>query len=199
MWGLGSTVFVFSTLSHLLSFVHHVRYLACAGSNGTFNIEPVIARISHVSLCAGHGWGPGGSGQGQTNPRPAERAGGTSRGPGPPADQEHICDQVCYRSLVHNYQASLWPCTHCAPVAPRISGVRTQWSPPSFHSPLTHASYSPHSYINQRNREWNIVESEKALVVSKTTLSGSLKIILINKTICNLFCILLEFIFQLLK
>lgn len=101
MWGLGSTVFVFSTLSHLLSFVHHVRYLACAGSNGTLNIEPVIARISHVSLCAGHGWGPGGSGQGQTNPRPAERAGGTSRGPGPPADQEHICDQVCYRSLVH--------------------------------------------------------------------------------------------------
>ncbi|KAB1277025.1 RNA polymerase-associated protein RTF1-like protein [Camelus dromedarius] len=31
-------------------------------------------------------------------------------------------------------------------------------------SPLTQPSYTPHSYINQRNREWNIVESEKALV-----------------------------------
>lgn len=63
----------------------------------------------------------------------------------------------------------------------RISLGQAQWFPPCSHRPLTHPSYSLHSYINQRNREWNIVESEKALVVSYTTLSGSLKTILVNK------------------
>lgn len=70
-------------------------------------------------------------------------------------------------SLVHSLSGELWPWMCYAPVAPHIWN-QAPWFPPSFHSPLTHPSSSPHSYINQRNREWNIVESEKALVVSET-------------------------------
>lgn len=38
---------------------------------------------------------------------------------------------------------------------------------PAFTARFSCPLSLPHSYINQRNREWNIVESEKALVVSK--------------------------------
>lgn len=155
---------------------------------------------SHASLCTGHGWGPGRSGQGQTNPRPAERARGASRGLGPPADQEHICYQVCFRACLDwapilgpQLSGEVWPWMCYAPVAPHIWS-QAPWFPPSFHSPLTHPSSLPHSYINQRNREWNIVESEKALVVSETAWSGSLSIVLINKTTCNIFCISPEYV-----
>lgn len=168
-----------------------MRCLAWAGSKGSLDTEPIIANNSHMSLCAGHGWGPGGSGQGQTDPRPAEWAGGASRGPGPSADQKHICYQVCYRACF-GWAPTLDPQTlpqlSAEPVALHMCCLRlAPGSELSGSLPPTTAHWLTllltHSYINQRNREWNIVESEKALVVSKTTWFGSLKTILINKMI----------------
>jgi hypothetical protein len=44
-------------------------------------------------------------------------------------------------------------------------GISEVPSCPPLSQP-TDRTLLPYSYINQRNREWNIVESEKALVVS---------------------------------
>lgn len=187
-----------------------MRYLACVRRQGTFDMEMVITKNLLFSLCTGHGWGPGRSGQGQTNPGPAEWAGGAGRGPGPPADQEHICYQVCYRACFHwapilgsrtllqllgKLVALYILCCTSSTYLPRQGSV----IPFLLSQSLTYFSYSPPSYINQRNREWNIVESEKALVVSKTTLSGSLKIISINKMLWNLVYILFRFIFWIVE
>lgn len=92
----------------------------------------------------------------------------------------------------HNSQADL--CILCY-TGSTSHGGRLSSSLPPF-KPTDSSPYLPPSYINQRNREWNIVESEKALVVSKTALSGSWKVILINKMIWNPLNILLEFIFK---
>ena len=40
--------------------------------------------------------------------------------------------------------------------------------PALLSQPTDSSLFLTRSYINQRNREWNIVESEKALVVSET-------------------------------
>jgi hypothetical protein len=176
-------LFHYSFTSPVIHSSHEELCLCCTG---LLDRELVRAKSSHISLCLGHGWGPGGSGQGQTNSRPAEWTGGAGRGPGPPADQEHICHQVCHWACF-GWAPVLGPQTFARISKPACGLVHTVLHrlhrslgsglcvslPPL--SPLTHPSYSPHSYINQRNREWNIVESEKALVVSKTTLSGSLK------------------------
>lgn len=81
------------------------------------------------------------------DPGRAERAGGEGRGPGPTEDQEHLSHQVPA------------PRSRPSPVSRDFRSQTVTRTIESFCFPLC-------SYINQRNRSWNIVESEKALVVS---------------------------------
>lgn len=96
----------------------------------------------------------------------AERAGGEGRSTRQTEDQEHLCHQV---PKLHSHMLSkaLWACLlTSAAVNKSITAQKTLMTTNHDETLSNCFVFSSCSYINQRNRSWNIVESEKALVVS---------------------------------